>query len=383
MGDIRRILILRKSSLGDIIHTLPAFYALRHARPQAEIHWAVEGRGRAIVERARGVDGILDFSLGSMAGARSMRFDMVLDFQGLLKTAVAARVIGGRRVGFDRGYAREPLCHLFYTDRVVPKGVHVIEQNLSLVEAAIGEPVPARDYEFGDLLTSAEVRRVDSDLGRMGIEPGFVLINAGAGWANKRWSPKKFGELARCLSGRQVVVAYGPDDKTTAEAVVEASEGRAMLAFPTTFLEFGALASRSALVVSGDSGPMQLASAVGARVLGLFAPTSPFRNGPWNKGDKYLIGRCRLGEKRQLPVRCTLPAGPVRTAREAGPLSAPSMSAAIVRFVRRELFFPPRDSLCHDFFCYRRQCAGRNCIDKIEVADAVETAMEMLGRCNA
>ncbi|MBI2838553.1 MAG: glycosyltransferase family 9 protein [Acidobacteria bacterium] len=320
----RKILIIRKSSLGDLVHTIPAFNALRAAHADAEIHWAVTKAGVPLLQRVKRIDAIREFSGSFLRGLRSEQFDVTIDFQGLLKTAAASWLAGGRRIGFARGHTREWGCQIFYTDAVVPRGAHVIEKNLSLAEHAGASPATGA-FSFGELVTDEERERIDQELLRLDVAPGFVLINPGAAWANKRWSPRKFGEVASRLAGRQVLVSYGPGERGIAEEVVASSAGAAMLAFPTSFLEFGALAARSSLLITGDTGPMHLASAIGARVLGLFAPTNPYRNGPWNDADRWIVA----------------------------------------------------DTRCD--FCYRRACPWENCIDSITIDRVADLAREMLG----
>lgn len=320
-----RILILRKSSLGDIIHALPAFHALRRAHPTAQIHWVVARSGMPLLGRIKGIDAIHELTWRNLMKLRSEPFDLTIDFQGLLKTAAVSSLTGRRRLGFARGHTRERLCQLFYTDRVVPQGGHVIEKNLSLAEAAGAlRPAPGA-YEFGDLIAPEEQARVDAELAELGVRPGFVLMNPGAAWVNKRWDARKFGETARRLDRVESLVTYGPGERSLAEEAVSASMGRARLAFQTTFMELGALAKRSSLMITGDTGPMHLACAVGTPILGLFAPTSPYRNGPWKPCDRWLIA----------------------------------------------------DTRCD--FCYKRTCVWENCIDTIDVDRVVEAAREMLG----
>jgi len=319
-----KLLLIRKSSLGDIIHAIPAFYALRASFPEAEIHWIVAPSGRHILERVKGVDRVRLWAGGLLSDVRRERFDLVLDLQGLLKTALLARFTGGRRFGFARGHTKEPFCQLFYTDSVIPSGTHVIDKNISLAVAAGATP-PESTRHFGELVSPEDQDKVDRALDELGVLPGFVLLNPGAGWKNKRWNPRRFGELAKRLAAsRPVLVASAPAERRLAETVVGASDGAARLAPETTFLQFGALAVRSGVVVAGDTGPMHLACAVGARVLGLFAPTSPFRNGPWNRGDRWIIAS----------TRCD--------------------------------------------FCWKRRCPWENCIDRITVDQVQATIEEML-----
>jgi ADP-heptose:LPS heptosyltransferase len=117
---------------------------------------------------------------------------------------------------------------------------------------------------------------------------GFVLINAGAAWPNKRWPPARFGQLARRMRerlGPPSVVLWGPGEESQAAEVVSASGGAAELAPRTAIADLFAISRRARLMVSGDTGPLHIAASVGTPVVALFGPSSPQRNGPWNASD--------------------------------------------------------------------------------------------------
>jgi len=307
---VNRILIVRLGALGDIIHTLPAAAALRRAFPQARLDWMVDARHREILDlvpvidrrivigaaraaSARGAAGGSDVAftgarglLGAIRELRRSRYDVALDLQGLLKSAVLARSSGAPRViGFARGQLREPAARLFYTETREAPGTHVIRKNLALLAAlGIEHTVISFPLQVPALPIVAAVRD------RLGLREGerFALINAGAAWPNKRWPPALFGEVAAALRERhgvRSVVLWGPGEEALAGEVVSASQTAAVASPGTTLAELVALAAGAALMVSGDTGPLHIAAAVGTPLVGIYGPTNPERNGPFAASD--------------------------------------------------------------------------------------------------
>ncbi len=289
-----KVLLVRLGALGDIVHGLPVAAAVRDAWPDARIDWLVDARHAAVlahvtvVDRAVAVDGR---SAGGMLSAiralRRERYDAAIDLQGLVKSALLARLSGAARVvGFDRSSAREAAASFFYSARVRPAGaVHVVDRNLSLLRA-LGIDAPRRRFPI-EASASAAAGPVVERAAREG-RSGFALLNPGAGWPNKRWPPERFGATAAWMAGARgllPVVLWGPGEEALAAEVVAASKGTAMLAPPTGVADVLALARRARLMLSGDTGPLHLAAAVGAPVVALFGPTDPARNGPWCAED--------------------------------------------------------------------------------------------------
>jgi lipopolysaccharide heptosyltransferase I len=315
-----RFLIVRLGALGDIVHTIPVAAALRRAFPTARIDWLVGARHRAILDLVPVIDRRLVIDDGTDAGGgtsffasirelRQTRYDVVLDLQGLLKSAVLARSSGAPRViGFSSRYLRERLARLFYTEVHDPGGEgmydtretrHVMDINLGLLQplgVTVGEP------EF-------PLERVDSDAAeemRDQARGPYVLLNPGAAWPNKQWPAARFGALAAALHHRHGVmsiVSWAPGEESLARAVVADASGAALLAPPTSIADLVALASRATVVVAGDTGPTHVAAALGTPVVGLYGPTRPSRNGPLSAGS-ITISRdaiCRCHHLR----RCT------------------------------------------------------------------------------
>jgi lipopolysaccharide heptosyltransferase I len=290
------ILIVRLGALGDIIHTVPAAAALRAAFPDARIDWLVDARHRPVVDLITVVDRAIVLERSSMAGwmaaarrLRTMPYDVALDFQGLLKSAVLARASGARRVaGFSIWHLREKTARPFYSEtapggRLSALGDHVIVKNLSLLRV-LGISDPPIRFPLAEVDSDALVQVREM----LGGDGPFALINPGAAWPNKRWPPERFGEIAAFL--QQVrrlpsIVLWGPGEEGLAGAVVETSEGAARVAPPTNLSDLLALARAASLMVSGDTGPLHIAAAAGTPTVALFGPTDPHRNGPWAPDD--------------------------------------------------------------------------------------------------
>jgi|TARA_B100001964_G_scaffold185342_1_gene205531 lipopolysaccharide heptosyltransferase I len=295
---LTRILIVKLSSLGDIVHALPLAAALRRGFPDARLDWVVDERyqeildlvpivDRRIVWRTRSVPAWRSVG-GVVAELRREQYDVVVDAQGLLKSAVLARLSGGGRViGLPRSHLREPGARLFYTEVSQPGAVrHVAAINLSLASALSMESAAA-SWEF-----PLEVRSPTAvaDLRcRFGREAGsFAVVNPGAAWPSKRWPAERFGALAARLRedhGLAVAVLWGPGEKALAEAVVAASQGAATATGSTSLGDLAAVLKEAALLVSGDTGPLHIGAALGTPIVGLYGPTDPERNGPWSPDD--------------------------------------------------------------------------------------------------
>lgn len=288
--SLRRILIVRLGSLGDLVHTLPAVAAIRRAYPAAEIDWLVDAPHRPFLELVPVVSSLIVLRdrtarawLEARRTMRARHYDVALDFQGLLKSAALTRLSGAARiVGFDRTGLREPLAAPLYGERVtVDDSQHVIRKNLALA-SAIGAASQAWDFPIAPV----ESRAVASLLAT--VRAPFAVINPGAAWPNKRWPPDKLGAVARHLHDRHriaSIVLWGPNEEDAARAVVNAAGGAAHLAPETGLAELIALLRPASLMVSGDTGPLHIAGALGVPIVALFGPTTPDRNGPWSAED--------------------------------------------------------------------------------------------------
>ena len=298
------VLIVRLGALGDIVHALPLAAALRAVWPSARIDWLVDVKHRGILDLAGGLSSIVPIDTRRLAGPtgvvavvralRATRYDVAIDAQGLIKSAVLARLAAaGRVVGLARPHLREPLAGRAYGEAVDPPGVHVVDKALSLAQA-LGAPPGQPRFDLRPPVTDV-VDRARRALGIAAPAP-FVVLNPGAAWPNKRWPADRFGALARRIHARHgwpSIVAWGPGEQTLAAEVVAAAHagGPAAIAAaapPTTLGELVALVAAAGLVVSGDTGPLHLAAAMGTPIVGLYGPTDPARNGPWSSADVTL-----------------------------------------------------------------------------------------------
>jgi heptosyltransferase I len=306
-----KILLVRLGALGDLVHGLPVAAALRRRFPDARIDWLVAPRHAPLLAMVPVIDRAIEVggAVATIRRLRQARYDAAVDLQGLIKSAAFARLSGARRViGFDRRHLRERPASVFYTETRDPAGaVHVVDKNLSLLSAF---DIPERDRQFPIAVppspAALEVARLTAERGR----PGYALLNPGAAWPNKRWPEARFGALAAWLAAEHdvlPVVLWGPAEDGAARRIARLSGGAAVPAPPTTVADVLSLARGARLMVSGDTGPLHLAAAMGAAIVALFGPTDPARNGPWGPADISLsrFGDCVCHYRR----RCRRPVG--------------------------------------------------------------------------
>lgn len=315
-----KILIVRLSALGDIVHALPVLASIKQSLPDAQVDWLVEENYAPILSMARGLrrrivvrasrsfetPGAISFGglLGYHRAARflwNQDYDYALDLQGLIKSAVWARIsFADRVIGFDASNLREPMAASLYSQTVTPVDArHVIQKNLSILSALDITPGPLEIP-----LTPQASAETTAAIETAGGPLKYIVINPGAAWPNKRWPPERFGMLAAVLhqhAGLRSLVTWGPSEKELAQSVINASSGAASLAPPTSVADLAVLMREAALVISGDTGPLHIAAAMGTPLVGLYGPTWPERNGPWDPND-VVISRadgCVCHHKRQ------------------------------------------------------------------------------------
>ncbi|MBN2242850.1 MAG: glycosyltransferase family 9 protein [Acidobacteria bacterium] len=323
MTDPLKILIIRLSSLGDILHALPAFAGLRKAFPDAKIDWLAGRPAGFLVSAVSGIDAVhifdktaalpLPFRHSSrfrpwklIQRLRAERYDFCMDFQGLLKTAFLGFMSGaGVRIGFPKSLVREPPAHRFY-HRMPAKpaeAVHVLELN-RLLAGCVGREITAEPFDF--ITNEEDTRYVGSLLEKEGLE-NFVVINPGGGWPSKIWKPERYGRLAdriRRQLNLPVVVTTGPGEEPLYERLAAHCPGKPPVHFQIRFLQLIPLLKRARLLIGGDTGPLHLACACGTPVVGIYGPSCPVRNGPWGKDDEavYRTLPCSRCYKRTCPA---------------------------------------------------------------------------------
>jgi heptosyltransferase-1 len=235
-----------------------------------------------------------------VADLRRTHYDAVVDLQGLLKSAVLSRLVRARRtIGLPRRHLREPTARFFYTETPDPgAATHVIDKGLALLGAlGVTERTARFPISIPRTPTVALVRE------RFGGSD-YAIVNPGAAWPNKRWPPDRFGAVAASVHrnfGLRSLVLWGPGEEPLASAVADASHGAAEPAPETTIADLVGIARAARLMISGDTGPLYIAGAVGTPIVALFGPTFSERNGPWAARDVVVsrTAQCSCFYERQ------------------------------------------------------------------------------------
>ena len=300
-----RVLFVKLGAIGDIVHTLPALAAVRRERADIHLTWVAERRSAEILRgnplnealpeidtRAMREGGLLDEMVPEirrqLGPLRKQKFDIAIDFQGLIKSGIVAKLSGAKtRWGFSRKNLREPASRLFLNKTVkIIETASVIEKNLRLADAVLGPFANITEPEF-PIFTEVE-HRLDAAAIATQVGGDFAILNPGGGWVTKLWHAEKFGQLADRIweeHGIVPIIATGPAEKEIAAKVLEASRCGKAIATEPSLKGFYELAKRARVYVGGDTGPTHLAVAAGTPVVGIFGPTEWWRNGSPNPSD--------------------------------------------------------------------------------------------------
>jgi lipopolysaccharide heptosyltransferase I len=295
MDAPRAIVFVKLSAIGDVLHGVPAAVAAKRRFPQARIGWVVEGRAADVLSGHPAIDHLFRLPRGWLTSARAVwslrrqlrdfEADVAVDMQGLLKSGVAAWLTGARlRIGHASPESRE-CSWLFHTRSVPATAGHVVDRNLGLL-APLGIHAQPAAFDMPEWPVSRH--RTQQWLALLRLPAPPVLLNPGAGWPSKVWAEERFAALARGLEMRHgltsIVVWGGERERAAAERIAAAAPRAAIVAPQTSLQDLGALARLARLFVSGDTGPLHLAAAVGAPCVGLFGPVPAARNGPYGTG---------------------------------------------------------------------------------------------------
>jgi heptosyltransferase-1 len=313
-----RVLIVRTSAMGDVLHALPAVAALRRLHPDWHIGWVIDPRWLPLLQTEDGTTGatgcrarpIVDrvhlvptqawkhrpLALATARGIAAIRrelraehYDLCVDMQGLIRSAIVGSLSASRRY-VGRLHPRESVAGWFYEVKIETPAAHVIDKGCELLGAAIGEGLTAGDVALP--MDAAAERWAEEFLERTlprELHGRFVFVAPMAGWGAKQWPRDRYGKVAIALAEAgyaTLVNAYGEDDPT-ARQVVAASLGCAVAA-PSTMTQMIALERRAALVIAGDTGPLHLAAALRRPVVALYGPTDPARTGPYGTRSRVL-----------------------------------------------------------------------------------------------
>jgi heptosyltransferase-1 len=346
-----RILLVRTSSLGDVVHALPVLSALRRHLPQARIGWVVEEAFAPVLAGLADLDEILVVRLRrwgrqplagrnlaeAFAFLRALRRfapDIVIDLMGNHKAAViAALSLCRRRIGLDRHARREPGSAIWLSEQIPARGTHAVDRGLALLDA-LGLPAEPADFGGEKLFRAAPAAGVPPAAGEGRAAPvpsaavaPFALLHPGAGWGNKIYPARWWGQALRHLhaaTGLRTLVAAAPGEENLAAEAAEAGGSAACAIAPAPDLPaLAALLRRAALMLGGDTGPTHLAHALGTPVLMVMGPTDPERHGPYGAPERAIFRRLpcsfchrRFGESKA----CLLEILPERLAARAAAL---------------------------------------------------------------
>ena len=281
MIDLRpfqNILILRTSALGDIVHALPFLSSLKKAYPEKKFFWLAKSPYAPLLEDNPYLEGFIPFTSFLNIGrlARGKRWEVCFDLQGLWRSAVIPLIL---RIPHRWGWSnpREKVDFL-YTATFKSSSPHIVDRYLSWAETLGGERVA----EF-PLPESDTYRKKAKEF--FGSSQRRVVLVVGGGWETKRWGEEKFSRLARSLKRAKysVFILWGPGEGEIKERIREKAGGE-VTPFPLLGIRGMVEFLREAdLVVGGDTGPLHIASALGKKIVGIYGPTDPLRNGPYTR----------------------------------------------------------------------------------------------------
>jgi lipopolysaccharide heptosyltransferase I len=294
-AEPKRILIIKPSSLGDIVDAMPAVGAIRRRFQKAHLAWLVKAEWAPILAGHPSIDQVLSVPfrwnrIGALIRSVRADFDLVVDLQGLLRSALLGAVSGApERVGFSD--AREGAA-FFYSQPVVvpPSTPHAVDRCLA-VAAAIGAKTDPPTF---DLLTSPDAQtRVNQFLRDAGLAGNrlIVVFHATARWNHKRWPPERFAKVADAVAaqgGAPVFIGAASEREDIARIGAMMARLPVNAAGALTLPESAELMRRASFCVCNDSGPMHLAAAVGTPTIALFGPTDPKRVGPYGTGHRVI-----------------------------------------------------------------------------------------------
>lgn len=305
-----RILICRLSHIGDCVLTLPMVNELRRAFPNSHITWAMESPTNKLLGSHAAIDEVLLVPRGWMKQLstirmlhrvfRARKFEIAIDPQSILKSALLARLSGAsQRFGFSGKHGREK-SNWINNRLVAPRSTHLVDRSLDLIRPL----VPDVRFQGFDLPLPTEALLMAREFRERQVAgQRMVIINPGASWRSKQWVNSRFGELAALLANSPDVVPVvtwaGETESSMADEIVRISQGRAIKAPPTSLRELAAFLKLSALFIGCDTGPMHIAAAVGTKCIGLYGPTRPEDSGAYGPQHVAIQVRYQGGGSRE------------------------------------------------------------------------------------
>ena len=314
------VLLVKISSLGDVLHLLPAVTDACRLSPGVRFHWVVEEGFAEVPAWHPGVERVIRVALRRwrrfpvqslrfgepvrfLRELRSVSYRLVVDCQGLFKSALITRMARGQRFGFDYRSAREPGAAFFYHHPVaVSRNLHAVTRLRQLMAGALSYPVPHTPPDYG--LQPGRFRPQDA-------LPYFVFLH-GTTWDSKQWPEAYWCELVRIAAKEaRVVFPWGnAQEQARAQRFAAVAQSRCRVHPKTDLAGLARLLAGSQGVVAVDSGPAHLAAALGITTVCLYGPTDPDQVGTLGQGQHHLRGQCPLAPCRKR--QCPLPGAPAR-----------------------------------------------------------------------
>ena len=311
----RTVLLVKTSSLGDVLHLLPALSDTQHVMPEVVFHWVIEENLAEVASWHPSIEKVIPVALrrwrrrpfqAALSGEisrfvhtlRSENYHFIVDAQGLIKSALIGRMARGWRMGLDRHSAREPLASWMYqTALSVPRPQHALDRLRQLLASGLRYSLPTLPPDYG--LAGRFTRHNDG-------EPYWVFVS-GTTWPSKHWPEAYWLALVRlCAPHGKIVLPWGTDrELARVQRIAQAAVGSAFITEKTNLTQLATLLAGARAVVAVDTGPAHLAAAVGTPVIGLYGPTNPRWVGTVGQKQHHVQGRCDwiACQKRVCPLQ--------------------------------------------------------------------------------
>ncbi|MBF0382140.1 MAG: lipopolysaccharide heptosyltransferase I [Magnetococcales bacterium] len=326
-SNTKNVLIVKTSSLGDIIHTLPSITDAKRQLGDIKFHWVVEENFAEIPSWHPAVDKVIplpwrrvrknlfnksnrDDLYQFFSDIRACGYDKIIDNQGLLKSAIPASLAHGPVWGLDGNSAREPLASLFYKNKMaMDRSIHAITKNRMIFAQALNYPLPQSAVDYG-----VDLKKIDlASMGLGGVNSYLVFLHSTT-WVSKHWPQEYWFELCK-LAGQHndIVLPWGNDqERERAIYLAKAAPNRCHVTQKLTLTQLATLLAQAKGVVTVDTGPAHLAAAVGSPAICLYGPTDPAKIGTVAHNHKHLTGSCHLApcKKRSCPLKNNSPITP-------------------------------------------------------------------------
>lgn len=303
-------LITRLSAIGDCIETLPLAVALKERYPNCKITWIVDCGVDSILKTQPSIDQVIRLKKGFLGKPRewlklrkqmkSLRIDVSIDPQGLLKSAFLGRISGAQwRLGFSAPQSRE-YSWLLYNKRIHPQATHLVDRQIELLKPIIMDGI---DPRFGWYEPDDVSIKCDAMLGPIQLVPKkYIIINSGAGWPSRRWPIDRFARVAKRIHDAfglpSLLIWGGKNELEWANEIKTMANDACVIAPSTSLMEMSGLIKRSLLYLGGDTGPMHMSAAVGTPCVALFGTTRSEYSGPYGNIHHRLQKRFDSGSSK-------------------------------------------------------------------------------------